>query len=193
LKDELTELRYPQYLSSTLRFGTELVKTGPIVQNTLFKSKPEPWGTDKNIDVRDQPAYTLAESARYLKVASATLRSWVVGRPYPKAVGVGQFRPLIHPPPRRPPVLSFWNLIEAHVLRSLRTEHGVSLKALRQGVTYAEKSLNVDRLLLRRELRTEAGQLFLGRYGELINLSASGQLAMRRVFDEHLKRVEWDE
>ncbi|MBK8133567.1 MAG: DUF433 domain-containing protein [Gammaproteobacteria bacterium] len=31
------------------------------------------------------------------------------------------------------------------------------------------------------------------RYGELIGLSASGQIAMRRFFDEHLKRVEWDE
>ncbi len=96
--------------------------------------------SDKHIDVRDQPAYTLAESARYLKVASATLRSWVVGRPYPKADGVGHFRPLIHPPAQRPPVLSSWNLIEAHVLRSLRTEHGVSFKALRQAVSYAEKS-----------------------------------------------------
>ncbi|MEO8628226.1 MAG: DUF433 domain-containing protein [Betaproteobacteria bacterium] len=148
---------------------------------------------DKNIDVRDQPAYALAESARYLKVARATLRSWVVGRPYPKADGVGHFRPLIHPPVRRPPTLSFWNLIEAHVLRSLRTEHGVSFKALRQAVAYSEKSLKVERLLLRKELRAEGGQLFLERYGALINLSASGQLAMRRMFDEHLKRVEWDQ
>lgn len=28
-------------------------------------------------DIRDQPAYTLAEAARYLKLAPATLRSWV--------------------------------------------------------------------------------------------------------------------
>jgi uncharacterized protein (DUF433 family) len=27
----------------------------------------------------------------------------------------------------------------------------------------------------------------------LIELSASGQLAMRRLFEEHLKRVEWDD
>jgi uncharacterized protein (DUF433 family) len=35
--------------------------------------------------------------------------------------------------------------------------------------------------------------VFLARYGELIDLSASGQLAMRKVLDEHLRRVEWDE
>lgn len=58
---------------------------------------------------------------------------------------------------------------------------------------YAENSLGIERLLLSPELRTDAGRIFLGRYGELIDLSASGQLAMRRLFDEHLKRVEWDE
>lgn len=142
-----------------------------------------------DIDPRGQPA----EGARYLKLASATLRAWVAGRPYPKAGGVGRFQLLIRPPRLQPPILSFWNLIEAHVLRSLRTDHGVSVKALRQALEYAERSLKIERLLLRKELRTDAGQVFLDRYGQLINLSASGQLAMRRLFDEHLKRVEWDE
>jgi hypothetical protein len=31
----------------------------------------------------------------------------------------------------------------------------------------------------------------LDRYGELIELTASGQLAMRRLFEEHLKPVGW--
>jgi len=148
----------------------------------------------EKLDAREQPAYGLAEAARYVKLPVATLRSWVAGRAYPKAKGaVGQFRPLIHPPRRQPPVLTFWNLIEAHVLRSLRTDHGVSLKAMREAVAYAERKLDIKRLLLRNELRTEAGKLFLDRYGELIELSASGQLAMRKVFEEHLKRVEWDQ
>jgi uncharacterized protein (DUF433 family) len=145
------------------------------------------------IDPRNQPASTLAEAARYLKVPGATLRSWVAGRPYPKAGGTGHFQPLIHPPQRTPPALSFWNLVEARVLRSLRTDHGVSLKAVRQALQYAERSLKIERLLLRKELRTDAGQVFLDRYGQLISLSASGQLAMRMLFEEHLKRVEWDE
>jgi uncharacterized protein (DUF433 family) len=84
------------------------------------------------------------------------------------------------------------DLIEAHMLRSLRTEHGVSVKALRTALAYAESALGIDRLLLRSELRTDSGRIFLDRYGELIELSASGQLAMRRLLEEHLKRVEWD-
>lgn len=85
-------------------------------------------------DLRNQPAYTLADASRYLKVAGATLRSWVVGRHYPKGAGVAHSRPLIRPAIGQPPTLSFWNLIEAHVLRALRTDHGVSLNALRQAI-----------------------------------------------------------
>src|SRR5262245_39992855 len=141
---------------------------------------------------RDHTAYTLVEGARYLRLPAATLRSWVLGRQYPTAEGSGQFPPLMRPASRRPPLLSFSNLIEAHVLRSLRTEHGVPVKALRSALAYAERELGIDRLLLRPELRTQAGKVFLDRYGKLIELTASGQLAMRRLFAEHLKRVEWD-
>jgi uncharacterized protein (DUF433 family) len=141
---------------------------------------------------RDNPAYTLAEAARYLRLPSATLRSWVLGREYPTADGSSQFPPLIRPASKRPPLLSFSNLIEAHVLRSLRTEHGVPVKALRSALGYAEKELGIDRLLLRAELCADAGKVFLDRYGELIELTASGQLAMRQLFNEHLKRIEWD-
>lgn len=141
---------------------------------------------------RDSAAYTLAEAARYLRLPAATLRSWVLGREYPTAEGRSQFPPLLSPASRRPPLLSFSNLIEAHVLRSLRTDHGVPVKALRSALAFAEKTLRIDRLLLRPELRADAGKVFLDRYGELIDLSASGQLAMRRLFDAHLKRIDWD-
>ncbi len=143
---------------------------------------------------RDKPAYTLAEAARYLKLPAATLRSWVVGRPYETRKGDARhFKPLIRPAVKAPPILSFYNLIEAHVLRSLRTDHGVAVRELRKAITYAEKVLKVDRLLLRKDLCTDGGRVFLEEYGKLINLTASGQLAMRVLLEEHLRRVEWDE
>jgi uncharacterized protein (DUF433 family) len=52
--------------------------------------------------------------------------------------------------------------------------------------------LGIDQLLIREDLRFDAGRLFLERYGELVDLSASGQLAMRQVLEAHLKRVKWD-
>jgi uncharacterized protein (DUF433 family) len=84
-------------------------------------------------------------------------------------------------------------LIEAQVLRALRTDHGVPVKEVRKAIQFAEQRLGIERLLLSEALRTDAGRLFLDRYGELINLSASGQLAMRQVLHAHLKRVMWDE
>lgn len=89
-------------------------------------------------------------------------------------------------------MLSFWNLIEAHVLRALRTDHGVAVRELRKALEYAQTELNIERLLLRQELLTGAGRMFLERYGKLIELSASGQIAMREVLQAHLRRVEWD-
>jgi len=149
---------------------------------------------DAATEIRNRAAYGLAEAARYLKLPTATLRSWVAGRTYPKAGGEERFQPLIHPAQKGPPpILSFWNLIEAHVLRSLRTEHGVALKELRNALHYAQRALKIDRLLLHEDLRTHAGDVFLEQYGKLIKLNASGQLAMRKLLDEHLKRVEWDQ
>ena len=76
-------------------------------------------------DIRNQPAYGLTEAARYVRLPAATLRSWVIGRDYPKGDSQATFYPLIKPAHKQPVQLSFYNLIEAHVLRSLRTEHGV--------------------------------------------------------------------
>lgn len=147
---------------------------------------------ERALDPRDAPAYALHDAARFVRLPAATLRSWTIGRPYPRANGTARFQPLIRPATSAPLQLSFSNLIEAHVLRALRSEHNVSLQALRKAIRYAESSLQIDRLLLRKDLCTEAGRVFLERYGELIELSASGQLAMRRMLEQHLARVEWD-
>lgn len=144
-------------------------------------------------DYRDQPAYTVAEAARYLKVSSATLRTWVVGRDYPTAKGAKRWQPLIVPAAKSPSLLSFWNLIEAHVLWGLRTDHRVPVKAVREALDFAEGELGVQRLLLRKELCTSGRELFFERLDELVQLSASHQFVMKQVFDSHLRRVEWDE
>lgn len=99
---------------------------------------------------------------------------------------------MIEPAGKEPVALSFWNLIEAHVLRSLRTHHAVSLRAVREALSFAEREMGIEHLLLRSEMRTDGGRIFLDRYGQLIELSASGQLAMKKVFEEHLKRLDWD-
>jgi uncharacterized protein (DUF433 family) len=143
-------------------------------------------------DPRELPAYTVADAARYLDVPPATLRSWVAGRTYPRQDGVGSFEPLIVPADRNGNRLSFYNLVEAHVLRALRTKHAVPLRHVRPAIAYAEGAMGIQRLLLSPELQTAAGDLFVEQLGQLVNLSRSGQLAVKQLLAAHLQRVERD-
>lgn len=160
---------------------------------TYGLTEGRPFSLKSATSVRDLPAYPLGEAARYLRVAPATLRSWVFGRPYPITRGVSHSQPIICVADATGRLLSFNNLIEAHVVRALRTTHGTELRAIRSAVTFAERELGINRLLLSGELMTDRRSVFLARYGELINLSHSGQLAMRVMLEAHLERVERDD
>ena len=85
--------------------------------------------------------------------------------------------------------LPFNNLVEAYILRSLTQKHAVTLDAVRRAVRYAEDGMGVARLLLRQELRW-SGDLFWDELSDLVNLSQSGQLALRDVMASYLERVE---
>ena len=89
-------------------------------------------------------------------------------------------------------LMSFNNLIEGHVLRALRVDHGVRMGAIRTAIRYAEKELGIRRLLLDKRLETDGVDLFLDRLGKLINLSLSGQLAVRRLLAGYLRRIDHD-
>lgn len=142
---------------------------------------------------RDVAAYTVAEAARYVRIPSPTLRAWVVGLAYGQHTERAPFRPLIAPPQRNPLRLSFNNVIEAYTLRALRTKHQVSIAAAREAMDVAEHVCNTRRLLLCPELRTSAGELFLEKYGELVNLNKAGQIAIKLMLHANLSRIELDE
>lgn len=125
-----------------------------------------------------------------MQIAPATLRSWVVGRPYDG--GKGYFEPLIARPSAEDPRLSFSNLVEAHVLRSLRTKHNVPMSAVRTALDYAASRLRIERLLLSDELRTAAGTLLIERLDELVDLGRSGQIVLKDLLQAHLQRIDRD-
>lgn len=151
-----------------------------------------PRTTQHSENLRDRPAYPLVEAARYVRVAPATLRSWVIGRPYATRSGLRHWPALIKLADHERRVFSFNNLVESHVLRALRTSHGAPVSVIRKALRYAAEELGEPRLLLHRKLSTSAQELFLEQYGQLINLTRSGQLAMRQLLAAHLQRVEWD-
>lgn len=94
-------------------------------------------------DPRDTPAYCISEAARLLCIPTTTLRSWVV----PGHLGFGSSAPIISTPLHEPPVLSFFNLVEGLVVRSLRSVRGMPIKDIRLAVRFARQALGIERPL----------------------------------------------
>jgi uncharacterized protein (DUF433 family)/transposase-like protein len=138
---------------------------------------------------RDVPRYTLAQAARLVDVSPATLRSWVRGRDYPSGGATVRFEPLIRVDSD---LLSFSDLVEVHILRSLRRDEDVRMSRLREAIARAREKFNIDRLLISEKLRAMPGEVLIDYYGTLINIGRAGQLSIRHALEAHLKRVYWD-
>jgi uncharacterized protein (DUF433 family) len=154
-----------------------------FVREMAFKTSDDP---------RLAPAYTLAEAAHYLRMPEGTLRSWVVGRLYPVAGQPRRSRPLIHLADPARQYLSFINLVEAHVLAAIRRRHGVKLPKVRKALDYVRRQFRVEHPLINQAFQTDGLDLFVERYGQLINASREGQHAMKEIIGVYLKRIEWD-
>ena len=144
------------------------------------------------LDPRLAPAYTGAEAARYLRIPLPTVRSWVIGRDYPRRSGQARFQPVIVPPKDPSHRLSFRNLVELAALRAVRTDHGLKLAAVREALNFAQKKFGDEALLASHDLYASPGELFLERYGQLINLNRAGQLGIRAMLQGLLARIQWD-
>ena len=139
-------------------------------------------------DPREAPAYTVSEAAHYLTVPATTIRYWSVGR--------DGYAPLIEVPERTPTLLSFLNLTELHVLAAIRREHEVKMPNLRRAIQYlatqARQAMDKRHPLISRELETDGLDLFIEQYGQLINISQTGQTAMREIISAALRRIDRD-
>jgi len=143
-------------------------------------------------DPRLVPAYSVVEAAHHLRMPQQTLRSWVVGRLYPVAGQSKRSRPLIHLDDPKKQYLSFINLVEAHVLAAIRRRHDVKLPKVRNALDYVRRQFRVERPLINQTFQTDGLDLFVERYGELINASREGQRVMKEIIGVYLKRIEWD-
>jgi uncharacterized protein (DUF433 family) len=138
------------------------------------------------------PAYSPGEAAHYLRMPEGTLRSWVLGRWYPVAGQARRSKPLIRLDDPKRKYLSFINLVEAHVLAAIRRRHGVKLPNVRTALDYIERQFHVERPLIDQTFQTDGLDLFVERYGDLINASREGQQAMKDIISVYLKRIERD-
>jgi len=88
--------------------------------------------------------------------------------------------------------MSFLNLVEAHVLSAIRREHQIPLSKVRTALDFVARSFPSEHPLATQRFETDGMDLFIERFGRLINVSRSGQLAMRKLMEAHLRRIEWD-
>jgi uncharacterized protein (DUF433 family) len=88
--------------------------------------------------------------------------------------------------------LSFINLIEVHVLDAIRREHSVPLDKIRIAIDYLREEFGSEHPLAEESFATDGLDLFVPKYGQLINVSRAGQLVIRNLLEAHLRRIERD-
>ncbi|MGB2925662.1 MAG: DUF433 domain-containing protein [Limnothrix sp.] len=144
-------------------------------------------------DPRNIPSYSVGDAARYLNIPEQTIRSWIVGRKYPVNKGEKYFHPLIEAQQTKPIALTFTNLIELHILRAIRHHHKIDLAKVRTALDYIDEQINIPHPLAHQDFHTDGADLFIEKYGSLINASQKGQLALKDVLKIHLERIEPDD
>jgi uncharacterized protein (DUF433 family) len=144
-------------------------------------------------DPLDSPAYSIGLAAHYIGMPSATLKTWVQGRSYPTQKGGSWSPPLIDLPDGDLDELSFWNLVEAWVLRAMRVRHHHSMSEVREAIRYVGNELGVERPLAHKSWKSDGVRLFIE--CECIDVQvarqAGGQL-YQQWYAAHLERIRWD-
>jgi uncharacterized protein (DUF433 family) len=128
----------------------------------------------------------------------STLRSWVIGQPYTTKGGERFFAPLIQIADRDASMMSFMDLVEAHVLSALRRQHRVKLETIREAVRRIRERtadapsppLSPSHPLADHQFATIGVTLFVEELGRLVNLSQNNQLGLRECLEGYLKRID---
>jgi uncharacterized protein (DUF433 family) len=122
----------------------------------------------------------LVEAAHYLGLKAPTLGSW--------------FRDeSLLPSDPDAEQLSFWNLVEAFVLKGLREEHRMSMQGVRIALDELRRRYpKVVHPLAQLDLGVLNRDLYVDGEGVFLDVSRGGQLGMRGVLELYLSRVDRD-
>lgn len=143
-------------------------------------------------DPREVPLYTIPRASRYLKIPQRTIRGWVMGRKHLAESGERLYEPVIILPNINSPILSFMNLVEAHVLSGMRRLENVPFHKVRSGLSFLESQFPTPHPLADRLFETDGVDLFIRELDQLINISRSGQVEMQEVVSNYLRRIDRD-
>jgi uncharacterized protein (DUF433 family) len=143
-------------------------------------------------DVREAPVYTASEAARYLQLPPSTVRAWTFGQPSSARNQTRAFQSVIRVASRDARRLSFLNLIELLVLAAIRRKHSVSLPQVRSALRFLERRFPSAHPLANHQFQTNGADLFIEKFGEILNVSRDGQVEMRELLEAYLHCVERD-
>src|ERR1700690_1245771 len=97
--------------------------------------------------------YGLSEAAQYLRVPLNTLRYWVQGG--------GSVPPLLRLAKSEPARLSFMNLLECHMLSSMRAIYEVKIPKVRKALVSLAKYVRHEHPLVEQAFQTDRHDLFI--------------------------------
>ncbi len=140
---------------------------------------------------RDLPFYSVTEAARIVRVPAATLRTWVLGRPYPTSGGKKQWPPLIRAADPTAKRVSFANLVELHVLSVLRGKK-VRVDRIRSATAFIRKEMGTEHPFADVDTSTDCASVYVEYLGRLLNASTS-ETALRPLVQQYLERIDRDE
>jgi uncharacterized protein (DUF433 family) len=143
-------------------------------------------------DLRELPAYGIAEAAGYLRVPVSTLRAWLLGQRYQHGDEQKFFRPVIEIADRKSRQMSFINLVEAFVLAGIRRQHEIPLPKVRNAVDYLRRTFHTNRPLAEEQFQTDGVDLFVEKMGAIIGATQEGQIQLRELIRDRLERVRRD-
>jgi uncharacterized protein (DUF433 family) len=131
----------------------------------------------------EEPAYGTSEAAVYLRVPYNTLRYWLTG--------FNRMRPIVQPAETLPVRLSFFNLLECHVLAGMRKSYDLKLPKVRRALVKIGEHDPQPHPLITEAFFTDHKDLFIERLGKMVNVSQHGQMGLS-FYQMHLERVEFD-
>src|SRR4028118_1954 len=133
-----------------------------------------------NFDPRDIPIYSIPQAAQYLRLRKDRLRDWVGGWFSKTKADKRFFEPLIKlahpnnfelPPQSKTTLISFINLVEAHVLIAIFKATGFSRKQLSTELDYINRHLSTPQLYGGIEFQIEGIALLFESFGRKLAAS----------------------
>ena len=138
-------------------------------------------------DPRSVPVYSVNEVAHHLRLPASTVRAWVRSRG-----GPSPFERVIVPDDGKGSLLSFQNLVEIHVLSSLRG-YEIPLPRIREAIGFMRKQFATDHPLADIQLLADGTDIFAHMLDAFIAVTRGGQVALKPVIEKYLHRIERDE